>query len=310
MIATVLQGGCNEVSIPVNLQGNYILQTNVIKPPSLLYPWNISIQYDNVFWASFNVNTGSPDDIYNFNELPVHNINNIVVYFCDQGNYYLTSDEIVLLITISDENGNVVQEYNLDIQVDIQPLYPQPIYFFVAGKQVEFSQEINIVYAPVTYQLQIILPVGQQAIFTLLVNGTQVTQFSNIIDPCLQPICECLSYIGQTCNYPVCNCSPKCLPQGCILTGSTCLNKNCTELELYYSCPGYKLTISPYQVIVEYPNYTIVFPTICGTNSTMIVTKTITFNTPVQGTLTWKIYNVNFDTPLNCYTVTVYLIIP
>jgi len=102
MIATVLQGGCNEVSIPVNLQGNYILQTNVIKPPSLLYPWNVSVQYDNVFWASFSVNTGSPDDIYNFNELPVHNINNIVVYFCDQGNYYLTSDEIVLLITISD----------------------------------------------------------------------------------------------------------------------------------------------------------------------------------------------------------------
>ncbi len=130
MIVTVLQGGCNEVSIPVNLQGNYILQTNVIKPPSLLYPWNVSIQYDNVFWASFNVNTGNPDDIYNFDALPVHNINNIVVYFCDQGNYYLTSDEIILLITISDENGNMVKEYNLDIQVNNTTIIPATRIFF------------------------------------------------------------------------------------------------------------------------------------------------------------------------------------
>jgi len=308
MIATVLQGGCNQVVIPVNLQGDYIVQTNVTKPPSLLSPWNVSIEYDNAFWASLSVNTGDPDDIYNFNDLPTHNINQIVVYFCDQGNYYFASDEMEMTITISDESGNIISQYSLDIEVNIQPLYPYPIFIFVRNSPIEFIQDINIIYTPTTLALQALVPVGQQTVFDLLLNGSPFIEFSSILDPCLQPSCVCLSYYENTCESAECNCSSRCIPQGCILTGSSCLNQDCTSLELYYSCPGYKLVISPSEITVEYPNYTVTFPVKCQVNTNMTITVTLPFNVPTQGTLTWEITNVNLDTPLNCYVIAIYLL--
>jgi hypothetical protein len=308
MIVTVLQGGCNEIIIPVNLQGDYIVQTNVTKPPAILSPWNVSIQYDNVFWASFDVNTGDPDDIYNFSDLPVHNINQIIVYFCDQGSYYLASDEMEMTITISDESGNIISQYSLDIEVNIQPLYPYPIFIFVRNSPIEFIQDVNVVYAPTTLTLQALVPVGQQTVFNLLLNGSPFIEFSSVLDPCLQPTCNCLFYSGGGCALANCNCGLKCIPQGCILTGSSCLNPNCTSLELYFSCPGYELTVSPSEIIVEYPNYTVKFPTRCGASTDMVITVTLPFNAPTQGTLTWEITNLNLDTPLNCYVIAIYLL--
>ena len=168
-VRNVIGNGCQAVILNFNLQGTFTISTKVIKPPSLLKPWNVSIHYDNVLWASYNINTA---DDYN-NNIQVQNLNYIEIYFCNSGGYKFTSDEIQLQITVKDNStGNIVYDDTITIGININPIEPlsKPITInrsavFVgqtvpvpSGTKVSFQQNINIVYAPTTLHFSLSTP--------------------------------------------------------------------------------------------------------------------------------------------------------
>ncbi|ACB37289.1 hypothetical protein AFV9_gp55 [Betalipothrixvirus uzonense] len=164
-IRNIIGNGCQSVILNFNLTGTFTVSTKVIKPPSILSPWNVSIFYDNIFWASYNVDTANSDDIYNFNEIKVQNLNYIEIYFCNSGGYQLTSDEIQLQITVTNNStGDVIYDDTITIEINVDPIEPVPVFVPIsvntrteeetvpvpAGTKFEFTQNINITYTPVT----------------------------------------------------------------------------------------------------------------------------------------------------------------
>jgi len=172
-VRNIVGNGCQSVMIDFNLKGTFTISTKVIKPPSLLTPWNVSIFYDNMLWASYNVNTADSDNIYNFSDIKVQNLNYIEIYFCNSGGYELTSDEIQLQITVTNNStGDIVYDDTITIEININPIEPVPIFIPISenirtqeqtvpvppGTKIPFQQNINITYTPVTLYFSLSTP--------------------------------------------------------------------------------------------------------------------------------------------------------
>ncbi len=153
---TIPTTGCQSITIPLNLSGDYIVSTTVKKEPSLLTPWNVSIVYDEILYASLNVNTQDSDDVYNFLGVPAHDLKEIVIWFCNSQGYYLTQDSLDVVITVTNETGGIVFQNEYVINVNVYPVYPVPINVFI-GLQTSYStyQEIAVYYTPVTLNFTI-----------------------------------------------------------------------------------------------------------------------------------------------------------
>jgi len=172
-VRNIVGNGCQSVVLNFNLTGTFTISTTVIKPPSILTPWNVSIFYDNTLWASYNVNTADSDDIYDFDDVQVQNLDYIEIYFCNSGGYQLTSDEIQLQITVTNNStGDVVYSDTITIEINVNPIEPVPVFIPIsqnirteeqtvtvpAGTQIPFQQDINITYTPITIYFSLSTP--------------------------------------------------------------------------------------------------------------------------------------------------------
>lgn len=172
-VRTIVGNGCQSVIINFNVNGNLTVNTNVIKPPSILTPWNVSINYDDILWASYNTDTSSSDDVYNFSTITERKLNYIEIYFCNANGHQLASDEIQVQITVTDNTtGNVIYNDSITIEINVDPIEPVPVFVPIsvntqteeetvsvpAGTTIPFQQEINIVYTPVTIYFSLSTP--------------------------------------------------------------------------------------------------------------------------------------------------------
>ncbi|CAJ31728.1 hypothetical protein AFV8_gp51 [Betalipothrixvirus puteoliense] len=172
-VRNIIGNSCQSVIINFNVSGNLTVNTKVIKPPLILTPWNVSIKYDDVLWASYNTNTTNSDDVYNFSTVTERKLNYIEIYFCNANGHQLTSDEIQVQITVTDNTtGNTIYDDNIVIEINVDPIEPIPIFIPIsvntptkeetvpvpAGTTIPFQQEINIVYTPVTLYFSLSTP--------------------------------------------------------------------------------------------------------------------------------------------------------
>ncbi len=145
MIIVLPLGGCNGVTLDLNLPGNHTVTTQVVHAPTLVSPWNVSIQYDDVYYASFSAPSNETTVV------PQYILNRIVVWGCNSSSY-LTGDYIDVEIYI---DGSLYT--TVDIQFDLEPIYPVGFTFFANHfvPQVVYSL-YNFTYGPINVTLTVV----------------------------------------------------------------------------------------------------------------------------------------------------------